>query len=919
MSSMQKLFLSLLLTIVAFTGFIFVSYFGLFEYLETHFYNVKIQEDIQRSLDRTEEHITQYHRVNQEKFKSIMEIDFIKTVYFLNQSREHIFNRESLFGKLKAEQTSFAGVRFIDFNLEKLHFSTFPEDILRKTGTNIEYRNLKDVEDGAFIETLKKKAIEEPIIIHAPASSFVYCFKAFDIYAKHAGYALFYVGKLGLQNYLLKNGDLDVGDKIELVDGIGILLKAQSLEKRIIEAVQKYWQGDTRELPSFVVENGEAFRLFESRGTTFFKIGIFLPNSIFGLTTTLKVTIFVCTFITLFLLFFLLFNLKQEPVLIVSERIKKLQLNLLWEYLERNQEIDWKKIQLELENRREEVKNEILKGVGRVKKEDRPKLESLFDKSWDEILAVLGNKAQATAPSVDLSRLTELIEQALQKITVIPVPSVSEKAGDIPKAPASTVGSAPMVPEKETAGEEEIEELAEVEEGEEVKGVEEVEAIEEISEVEEVEEVEEVKEAEPLKEVEEAEEVEEVEEVEELEVAEEIEELEVIPVEAEETEEVEEAERVEETEEAEDTKVLEEVKEVEEVEEAEPVGEAEELELLEEAEDWGILEELAEEEAPPRSAAKTFPSRRELLLSKHLFGGPSFTRIKGKPSLSGTVSIVTLYEGGYCEYIELGALAKAGYGVAEEEVIVTKPDGLIQIDDRTFTTEWIPKDRSLKGLVDQVMRGTEREEPVEATKETGIDGLFEGMDVSLEDLFGEVPPEEGIHQGENTEESEGKENAMMGSCLSPEGYFLLNQYFRNYKRDETGIHKALVRLSQYVSSPICVVLAKKEGDFFVRFSVGLPQPLVQTLQLHDGPYFGRMFRKRGSMLRIKYPMIQIEEFSKESSLQNIVKDLVPIFIPYLDRNEKGMVLLATKISSTMEEYRSLFLDSHALEVSDKRV
>jgi len=66
-------------------------------------------------------------------------------------------------------------------------------------------------------------------------------------------------------------------------------------------------------------------------------------------------------------------------------------------------------------------------------------------------------------------------------------------------------------------------------------------------------------------------------------------------------------------------------------------------------------------------------------------------------------------------------------------------------------------------------------------------------------------------------------------------------------------------------------------------------------------------------------MMQIEEFSKESSLQNIVKDLVPIFIPYLDREEKGMVLLATKISSTMEEFRALFFDSHALEVSDKRV
>ena len=184
MRSIQKLFLSLLITIITFTGFLIVAYFGLFEYLETHFYNVKIQEDIQKSLYRAEEHISQYHRMNLEKYKSIMEIDFIKTVYFLNQSRENIFNRESLFGKLKAEQTAFAGVRFIDFNVEKLHFSTFPEDILRKTGTNIEYRNLKEIEDGVFIDTLKKTALEEPIIMHAPSSSFVYCFKVFDIYSK---------------------------------------------------------------------------------------------------------------------------------------------------------------------------------------------------------------------------------------------------------------------------------------------------------------------------------------------------------------------------------------------------------------------------------------------------------------------------------------------------------------------------------------------------------------------------------------------------------------------------------------------------------------------------------------------------------------------------------------------------------------
>ena len=262
---------------------------------------------------------------------------------------------------------------------------------------------------------------------------------------------------------------------------------------------------------------------------------MFVPESLFGLNRTLKLIILSAVFLTLFLLLFLLLNIKQEPALIVSERIKKLQLHLLWEHFERKQEIDWKRIKNELEGRREEVKQEILRGIGKVKKEEHQRLESLLDKSWDEILTVLGGKAAESQapPPVDINRLAELIEKALKNIggggALLPGSRVSE-ARPVPSKPAE-------VPEH--AGTEEGE-LQEAEE--EVEEVEEVEEAEEVEELEPVEELEEVKEVEPIEEAEEAEELEPVEigpvdETLEEEPAEELEELE--PTELEEVEPIE--------------------------------------------------------------------------------------------------------------------------------------------------------------------------------------------------------------------------------------------------------------------------------------------------------------------------------------------------------------------------------------------
>jgi hypothetical protein len=323
MSSVQKLFLSLLITLVLFTVFVFFSFSGLFNYIETHFYNVKIQKDIQRSLNATSAEIESYLGINQEKYKDLLNSDFLKTVYFLNQSREHIFGRENLFGKLLSEAPFLAGVRFIDISFDRIHFSTFSEDIVRRAPTNIEYRDFKDVENKSFIETLRTRAIEEPILLYGETDTFVYCYKVNDIYDKHVGYALFYQGKRGLQNSLLRKGLLEIGDQIGFVDGVGILLKSQQLGEKALEIVDSYWRNGSKDLLSFTLESGEPFVFFESEVLSRFKVGMFFPESLFGLNRTLKSIILCAVFLTLFLLLFLLLNIKQEPALIVSERIKK--------------------------------------------------------------------------------------------------------------------------------------------------------------------------------------------------------------------------------------------------------------------------------------------------------------------------------------------------------------------------------------------------------------------------------------------------------------------------------------------------------------------------------------------------------------------------------------------------------------------
>ena len=182
-----------------------------------------------------------------------------------------------------------------------------------------------------------------------------------------------------------------------------------------------------------------------------------------------------------------------------------------------------------------------------------------------------------------------------------------------------------------------------------------VEELEEVSEAESVEELEEVSEAEVVEELEEVSEAESVEELEEISEAEYVEELEeVSEVESvEELEEVSEAEVVEELEEVSEAEVvekLEEVSESEVVEELEEVSEAESVEELEEVSEAEVVEEL--EEIPEAEVVEELEEVSEVESVEELEEIPEAEVVEELEEIPETESVEELEEVSEAESVE---------------------------------------------------------------------------------------------------------------------------------------------------------------------------------------------------------------------------------------------------------------------------
>ena len=637
MTTSQKVAFSLLITVVLFGVFTALAFTGLFDLIETRFYDPAITSSITRDLTVNAGEIDKFLAETRNRFSETLSVPAVRRSFLPNQGAEDIFERSRIYGLLGESLRGFQGVRFIDSSGSRIHFSTFPSDIQQQDRLSVSYRNFN--EPGYAYESIAVADNGTPVYtFDEKGDRILFSFPFYDSFDVYRGTALFSLSIKAVSDQLVSEGRMRIGQDLSVISDPKGLFSGMSLvgEKVLPIQVRTVWNEGWQETARLVSpSSGLSLALITVQTAQGFLVGRLVNEEIFLFPLPMKIILLVSFFLTVYLIIFLLFNLRQDSVTIIQNRLKQLQISLIEQFYERKGDVDWARWSRELEHRRDEISLQLKQGIKTTAVQDKD-LDVLIDKSWDELLSVMGGRSASREAGIDEEKLQVILNRIL---AALPASGVS---GAIPAAaPArlpDSVQGRPAAPVTEAEEVEEIEEAEEVEEVEELAAeepaaeepAEEAEPLDDIVTLEEEEPVEELdEEAETLEELEEEEApvvaaAEEAEDLEEIEAAEAAAGTAAIAVELTGEEEAEpvEAEPLEDIvalEEAEEAEPLEELEELDEAEappeaaatasaeeppeEAEPLEDIAALEEAEEAEPLEELEELDEAEAPPEAAA----------------------------------------------------------------------------------------------------------------------------------------------------------------------------------------------------------------------------------------------------------------------------------------------------------------------------
>ena len=488
MPNFLKPILALVISILIFAGYIYLADAHLLDFVQTRFYNPAVINSYvkENSLDAqiTQDHISAL----QENFSQILKEPAVRSSFLYNQSAEDIYQRSRIFGILLESTAGLQYVQFVDSNGLRIHFSTLTRDIISQSSGSTAYRNYNEDRLSLPYEALSvPSGTPSRFTMDEQNDRIIFSYPFYDAMDIHRGTAFFYVSIRSIAERLIAEGRLKISDGISVIASpAGILLGSPEVSKAdILGKVSEIWnEGNREQLKQRVTFDAEdsavSFSLISLKTDSGLFFGRLINDSLFFISEPMKLILKLSMFLTFFLALFFLLNIKPNPVTLVRNRIKHLRDNLFEKlYVNKSgqERIRWI---LELEQRRDEIRKELKRKL-KLRPGQETVVNSIIDKSWDELLTVL-------------------------------------KSGSVVVKPATVEVKKPAHDEIDTLEEieeaEALEEIDEAEEMEEIEALEEIveaaEIIEEVEALEEIDELEEIEEAEPLKE-----EIDELEEIQE--------------------------------------------------------------------------------------------------------------------------------------------------------------------------------------------------------------------------------------------------------------------------------------------------------------------------------------------------------------------------------------------------------------------
>ncbi len=645
MTSGQKIAFSLLAALALFAVFVMSLNSQLFKELETRFYaQAKIQENtgqLDKISESCDSYISAILSLVEKGDNAWTKNASVRSYYVQNPSESEVIQRRRLTESLFSQIPALKGIRIIDKNGRNVHYSSFDDtDLLKQSGISKFYKNYTDIikdSDEIPFEKLQKITSETKSVILYDENrsrliiSVPFCW----VDGIYSGTALFYLNLHEVEKELTRREVLSIGQEITLFadedyNGGFVLNIPRTNKNDFKQPLLSYWKNRSEIMSRgqnagqepeklLAIPDGRFYVGLSSNRIGKIRVAGVFTSDIFELSAQIRVLIYICIFISILLIVFLLFSFFRDPMVTLKKRIKKIQLEIIENYIDGKEKREWGDVARHLRQRRNDLSDEIIKSLHVHSKKRRKEISDYLEKNWDEIFAIFetkagsGSEASTPAAATNASGAAELTGASIAEIRRMLEEVLANRNLVVPVAAGAVAGAgaagAAVAAAKASDSVDDVDELDEVEEL--AEDVDEIDKVEELAEdVEEVDEVEEL-----------AEEADEADEVEELaEEADEVDELdEAVEEPAEESAEEESAEEAEEEvldeveeleEEADETEVAEETDEVENLEE--PVEEAEEevldeveelekddeIETLDEEEELDVLEEYVE---PPAS------------------------------------------------------------------------------------------------------------------------------------------------------------------------------------------------------------------------------------------------------------------------------------------------------------------------------
>jgi len=476
----RKILFSLFITIILFTAFTVFAFIGMFDLIETRFYNPSITAHMTSENNRNAEIVEEFFKAIENHLSNTLKTDAVRRGLMYDQNQEDFSALYSAFSLIGNSFGKIQWVRLIDSSGKRLYFSTYGLDIINHDYESPVYHNYNDPDLPYSLIAVQNGGAPK-YTLDGKSGRIFFSFALYDSFDIYCGTALFSLALDTVLEKLLIEGRAISGYEIMLIQNpSGMVFSVMTAGEKITPSqISSAWETTGLKLARITSSDSDIpFILISTKTSQNLFVGSLIKEELYLFPWSLKLILLISFFLTMFLSIFLLFSLKQEPVTIIQSRLKNLQVSLLEQFYESKSEEDWNRWRREMDYRSNEINVLLKRDIRPVSAGLNKEIDNLINKSWDEFLSLLGGRRE---PGFDEEKLRTALNNMLAALPKSGRDMLS--GGETPqpkKAKTGLLGRASEIV-KEIEETEPVEELEELEEAEELG-----EEIEELQEVEEL-------------------------------------------------------------------------------------------------------------------------------------------------------------------------------------------------------------------------------------------------------------------------------------------------------------------------------------------------------------------------------------------------------------------------------------------------